>query len=204
MSEHWIKYYSKGATMIPSLFAKHVVDSLNLKDFTILDIGSGNGRDSLFLSTAVKKVIAIDLNTKPRDTTNCTFIQSDIGDLDGLNLPPIDLVYSRFSMHSIPRKIQDSLLNWCRDNLKPGGHILIEARTINDVLYGIGTQIGPDEFIGKTDHSTPHYRRFLRIKEVCESLKSRGFTIIMSEESTEFAPYGNRKPACLRIHAIRN
>ena len=69
--------------------------------------------------------------------------------------------------------------------------LLLEARTIHDTLYGVGTNVGPHEF--KTDH----YRRFIDPDVFLADMASR-FSVRYFEVAQGFAPFGDQDPVLMR------
>lgn len=202
MSQHWKIFYEKFSVQDPSPFAKFCVENGYTQNKSILEIGSGNGRDAYFFGkNSSKHVIGLDLNTLPESTPDITFIQESIGNIHSLDLGCVDFVYSRFSLHSIDRQTQDTFVKWCRDSLKKGGIVAIETRSVNDPLCGIGEKVGDDEYNGETQHSKPHYRRFIRLNDLKDIFENQNFKILSIEESDTFAPFGERKPICIRMFA---
>ena len=74
-------------------------------------------------------------------------------------------VYSRFTWHSINYKDEQKLLLSLKKN-KNLKFIYIEARTINDAIYGEGIKVGKHEFM------TSHYRRFIDPKVLKKKLST--------------------------------
>ena len=99
---------------------------------------------------------------------------------------------------------QSRVISYAHRNLKNNGVFAIEARSINDHLYGKGTKIGEHEYIAETAHAEAHYRRFIDINEITNELTENGFTILEAQESDEFAPYLQEKPVCIRVIAKNN
>ena len=89
------------------------------KDKNILDCGCGNGRDSIALSN----IDAVD---------NCCFLQTDINnvkfyidDFVTINKSKCDLIYSRFTFHSITNEHHNSFL----DTINVNSYLAIESRS---------------------------------------------------------------------------
>ena len=59
-------------------------------------------------------VNAYDIAAKPTDTETVTFHQANMKDINGNH----DLMYSRFSLHSVPEDIEDFLLAYSKTNCK--------------------------------------------------------------------------------------
>ena len=63
IKEYWEDFYKSNPDLIaPSSFSKFVFDHLNLKDSncSVVDIGCGNGRDSLYFTNNNLKVTSVD------------------------------------------------------------------------------------------------------------------------------------------------
>ena len=74
--------------------------------------------------------------------------------------------------------------------------IYIEARTINDAIYGEVIKVGKHEFM------TSHYRRFIDPKVLKKKL-STFMKIIYFKESKNLAKYKKENPCVMRILAKR-
>lgn len=199
--EFWEDFYSnKKGTLEPSPFAIFVHKEIGLKG-SILELGCGNGRDSLFFSEQAMDVFGLDqcqttisrLNELAKE--NCRFEVKDFTALGDLG--SFDNIYSRFTLHSVNRVQATQTLHWAYKSLVTGGKFCIEVRSTKDKLFGQGTEVEKDAFV------TDHYRRFVRIDELREELEQIGFTIELSIESKGLAVYKNEDPSVIRIVAIK-
>lgn len=197
--EYWNQFYNKNSHPFErSDFAEFVLK--NYIDFgkSLIEMGCGNGRDSVFFAKNNVKVIGIDqaeneikfLNDKFK-SENLEFICKDFTNLDLKN--NFDYVYSRFTIHSITEDGEDRLLNWAFYNLNMGGNIFIEARSIKDSLYNEGRKIS------KNENFTDHYRRYADKDILINKLKKLGFKIIYQIESKGLAIYKDEDPYIVRI-----
>jgi predicted TPR repeat methyltransferase len=180
----------------PSLFALFIQNELGDKINTVIDVGCGNGRDSYFLAKS-NTVLGIDIANKPEDKETASFALGSMDDLKGQH----DLLYSRFSLHSVKVGVEDALLDYALNNCK---YIAIEARSTKDQLNKGGNRLSHDENENKTSYADKHYRRFLHFEEFCKKISSRGFKILHASESDTYAPYKDYNPFCLRIIATTN
>lgn len=191
--KYWENYYINNKTIDPpSLFSKWIKKQTYLKIKSIIDVGCGSGRDTYYLSKytpewPIEKVVGLDCSTKPEDNGNATFIKDEVANISG----KYDLLYSRFSLHSIIMEDENILLEYALKNCK---FIAIECRTDNDILNNGTTRI-------KTSYAKAHYRRFINLEELSAKLIKLGFNILYKEESTDFSPYKDQRPSCLRILA---
>jgi SAM-dependent methyltransferase len=145
----------------------------------ILDAGSGNGRDSYSLAKRYN-VHGVDNSgfiPEPADNANFT---SD--DFVTINKDSYDMIYSRFTMHSITDEQQVTFL----DTIKENSYLVIEARSKKGE--------DSDVYHGKT-----HYRNYLDFDHMKTLLMTKGFDILYEYEGTGLAKYKSEDPVCVRI-----
>ncbi len=200
--DYWNNYYKKNISpKEPSDFAKEIVNQLDCNK-NLLEIGCGNGRDSIFFSKHNLNIFSIDQSEiaieelKKQNYKNITFIKDNFVDSDIFNTNTFDYVYSRFTLHSISENEQNKLLDNIYKALNNGGMLFIEARSINDTIYGYGTEVEKNAFI-----YNDHYRRFINIEELTSLLQEKGFEIVFAKESNNWAIYKNENPVVIRIYA---
>ena len=203
-TDYWDQYYrNQLCSTQPSPFAQYVA-TLVEPGKALIDLGCGNGRDSLFFAGQGMQVVAIDLSRSAIDQLNrqpvenarflCgDFIASDIHQPDSY-----DYAYSRFTIHAINQKQETMLLQTMFRALKPGGKFFIEVRSVNDPLYGKGKAVERNAFFYDN-----HYRRFIVRDELAKNLESCGFRVEYVKEQTGFAPYGNDDPPVIRVVAAK-
>ncbi len=203
-TDYWDQYYrNQICSTQPSPFAQYVA-TLVEPGKTLIDLGCGNGRDSLFFAKQGMQVVAIDLSRSAIDQLNqqpvenarfvCgDFIASDVHQPDSY-----DYAYSRFTIHAINQKQETMLLQTMFRALKPGGKFFIEVRSVNDPLYGKGKAVERNAFFYDN-----HYRRFIVRDELAHRLENCGFRVEYVKEQTGFAPYGNDDPPVIRIAAAK-
>ena len=133
-----------------------------------------NGRDTYFLSqNYVNPVTGVDSSVKCNNTNNTIFIQGDMTEQD---LSTYNLVYMRFSWHSINNDQQEKILN----SIKKGTYFCIETHSK----------------LGK--FSDNHYRNFTDINKLKNDLNNK-FEILYLKESKGFAIFNNQDPICIRL-----
>ena len=162
-TDYWNSYYKKKvAPTNPSDFAKYINSKIDSPKI-ILDVGCGNGRDSYYFSNQGHTVIALDNSEEAlKQITSSTFgkiptICSDVSNLE-ITKPFVDVVYSRFSLHSLDEESYANSLNVVYNILNLQGLFCIEVRSVEDELYGEGKSLGTNTF--ETDHS----RRFFTLE----------------------------------------
>ena len=184
-TEYWKKFYNSGHILENTSFSKFVLTYIQKynKLFNILDIGCGNGRDSYYLSKYYN-VTGIDSSNKPIDKDNCTFI---LGNMINIDKSDFNLIYSRFSLHSISDECQEELLK----SIKSNTILCIETRSIK----GLNTY---------REHGDNHYRNLTDLNKFKNMLEKLNFEILFIEENNNFAKYKNENPICIRIICKKN
>jgi len=172
----------------PTPFAKKVLPLILKKKYKkILDLGCGDGRDTIFFSNKGLDVIAVDfsknaiknleseLRKKGIKNAKCEVI--DIcKDLKLFKNNSFDAIYSHLSLHYFRDKITDKIFNELFGILKKGGLIFIKVKSIEDPLYGKGKLIEKDMFFYE------HIRHFFTKEYLKEKLKR--FKILKMEKSS--------------------
>lgn len=204
-NNYWENFYSKqNAELKPSLFAIYVNNLFDGKLKNIIELGCGNGRDSIFFANNQHDVLAIDqckseisfLQNQYKQLNNITFRCDDFTSLDLDN--KYDVVYSRFTLHSINKQEEQRVLKWTYESLNDDGLFCIEVRGQKNEIYRLGAAVDnePDAFIYDN-----HYRRFLDFDVLCSDLKKLGFDIIFAAEEKDFAPFNGENETYIRVIA---
>ena len=160
----------------------------------MLELGCGNGRDSLYFVENGKQVQALDLSSKTIDNlssfniNNVEFLNQDFSNLTKFS--GLDYVYSRFTMHSVDEETEKKVFSQLSQVLKVGGLFLMEARSTND------------EKLEKT-FGVDHFRRYLDFQATVEKLENLNFRILEKKESQGLSPYKKEDPFLIRIVAQR-
>jgi len=200
---YWNKYYQeRKAPSEPSLFAQWVLEDM-LETKNILELGCGNGRDSLFFYANGMNVTAVDASEKTIELLrekckedNICFICDDFVCSTAIFAGQYEYVYSRFSLHAINEEQEQEVINNVYKVLKQGGKFYVEVRSVRDELYGKGEKVGEDAYFYEG-----HYRRFLKIAVLKERLEKVGFLVVYAEERRGFAPYQGDDPYIIRVVA---
>lgn len=204
--EYWEKYYaSQGPGEQPSDFARFCAQKYQKEYGLIFDIGCGNGRDTLFFASQKipcvgidQSQVAIEQNEAKRKQLGLDtyFHNGDFSafDYDQLSAGPCS-IYSRFTLHAINYDEEARLFKHLV-NAKKINHLFIEARSIQDDLYGQGEKVGEHEYV------TTHYRRFIDPKSL-KTLLEPVFTIEHFEQGLNFAKTSTENPHLIRVIAKR-
>jgi len=198
----WNKFYDNDlAPSDPSNFAKLCLEYVD-KSKPLVEFGCGNGRDSFFFAQNGINVISLDRSKKAitKDLTfkvpNITFKEMDFTRISANELTDeIGGIYSRFTLHSIDKEGYNRTIRYCGEKLAKGAKLFIEARTINDPLFGKGEKCPDNGF------KTTHYRRFLEIKEVISDVLNAGFKLEYAIEDYLDCWYKDDHAVVLRIIA---
>lgn len=205
--EHWSGFYSKAQVPVqPSPFAQEVSKRFG-KGQTVVEIGCGNGRDSLHFASLGCRVVGVDPSQaaiteceqrRPSDMREfATFIRGDAGAAFAATGRSADHVYSRFVLHAMPLPEEVATLKHCAAMLKPNGRLHIECRSINDPLARQGEVLSP------TERVQGHYRRFIVRDELVERVTEAGFRVLACAESAGWALTANEDPIVIRLEAVR-
>lgn len=205
---YWNAYYQNqfakngGEIEAPSLFARAMLEHYIEKGNFLVELGCGNGRDSLYFAENGVNVTGIDVSDvairelQQRNTNHCIFICDDFVNAEAIYQIQYDYCYSRFTLHAINEEQETQILNKAYRMLKSNGYLFIEARSIRDEKFGKGQEVEKNAYI-----HDEHYRRFIDPVELKDKLENQGFTIVEMEESDKFAPSNTEKTVCVRVIA---
>ena len=189
-SDYWDEYYAARATTrrpLPSQFATFVAGELD-RPHHVIELGCGNGRDSIFFSSFGHEVTGVDGSASAVKACSdlasalgesATFLQSAIDD-PGLaeRLRKVEgphALYARFFIHAITDEEEQSFLDLAAAVTSPGDLLAVEYRTIRD-------QVGAKE-------TEAHYRRFVLPATFQARALERGFEVTYAIEGFGFAKY---------------
>lgn len=206
---YWNEYYQQRPVILNdcSSFAREMQNMIGDQTAAgetkyLLDLGCGNGRDSIFFAKHNIHVVGIDasdvaigmLEQTHGDDKYLEFICDDFVTADVLFQREYDYCYSRFTLHAITEKQEEQLLGNVYKALKRNGLFMIEARTIHDQIYGLGEAVEKNAFI-----YNDHYRRFIDPEELIRKVVKLGFTVVANEEKTGFSRTETEDPMLLRL-----
>ena len=206
---YWNEYYRNqfaknrvGGMQPPSLFARAMLENYMEKGNALVELGCGNGRDSLYFAENGMNVTGIDVSEvairelQQRNTNHCIFICEDFVSAEAIYQIQYDYCYSRFTLHAINEEQEAQILDKAYKMLKLNGYLFIEARSIRDEKFGKGLEVEKNAYI-----HDGHYRRFIDPEELKNKLENLGFTIVEMEESDKFAPSDSERTVCVRVIA---
>jgi len=205
---YWELFYGKQRLQSPpSQFAAFVATEFKHHPLFI-DIGCGNGRDTLFFSYLGHDVIGIDKSASAIDFCSSqmisskdrlsTFLNSDISELSLFD--PLfnavrerkKLIYSRFFLHAIQERKEDELFEFigklCQN---PEDVVALEFRTLED-------EHNPKE-------AKAHFRRFIEPRILQIKLESKFlFKINYQVQGYGLAKYGSEDAHVCRMILSKN
>ena len=201
--KYWNKYYlSKKKINLPSNFAKFIKKKFLKKKDIVLDVATGNGRDSFFLRKHIKFVygidkskVAIDVNSKKVDYLNLKNINfKNLGSQQIKSFKKkVTFIYARFFIHAISEKIENKFFNDLRKYFGKNVTVGLEFRTTDDKLINKGIKIG------KNQRFYTHYRRFIELKKFEKKLEDKNFKIIYKKKGLNLSKTLKENPYLCRL-----
>ncbi|MBE6486510.1 MAG: class I SAM-dependent methyltransferase [Methanosphaera stadtmanae] len=198
--DYWAGYYKKHPNPVePSTFAQFCTEYIQ-EGKKLIELGCGNGRDSVYFRKKNLNVTAIDqvdeevayLNEKYGDKC-LEFIAKDFSNLRTDKF--YDYIYSRFTLHSIDQEAEKRVFKWISHQLNSEGYFFLEVRSLNDPMFKKGEQISD------TENITTHYRRYLDFEDTVKKLEELGLNVVYKIESQGLAVYKDDDPMLIRIIA---
>lgn len=207
-SEYWQEFYATTGFSESSSFCKFIKTIPELPN-AVLDIGCGQGRDSIAFASAGRKVLGLDRSiqgieqARLRASTlgvsdQVDFLNCDVADnhqvinaIHAIRARSINgkvLFYMRFFLHSVPESIQNQLVQTISNNSVPGDIFAAEFRTNKDA-----NQVKA--------FGTAHYRRYQNAADFSRQLaENYGWTKTIFEiESNGLSVYGEEDPILYRV-----
>lgn len=201
---YWNTFYADNkAVDEPSLFAQWTMEQLERKK-KIVDMGCGNGRDSIFFMKNDMEVYAVDASDVAtahlaHGYQGKIYVENkDFVEYLGEKEEEFDYLYSRFTIHAIKEEEQKRCIQNAYRAMKRKGKFLIEVRCTKDELFGKGMLVAKNTYF-----YNGHNRRFIEKEELLSDLRKENFMIEFAEEKTGFAPYENTDPVVLRVIAVK-
>ncbi|MDD2365365.1 MAG: class I SAM-dependent methyltransferase [Desulfuromonadaceae bacterium] len=206
-SDFWDTFYKKrNIPDYPSQYAISLMPELK-RCSNILDIGCGNGRDSLFFSSHGHQVVGVDgsksaINSATEKTIEhgltASFKQVNIYEPSSYDCfiehhkKCFDTIYARFFIHAIDVSGEISFWKIAKSCLSKHGKIYIEARTVNDPFLTSGKKISDTESI------SGHYRRFIEPETLVKNAEEAGFSLVYKVVGQGMAKFREEDPEVVR------
>lgn len=191
-NDYWNDYYGRAtnsniAPDVPSQFGAFVASEFIGERPTIVELGCGNGRDSLFFARHGFRVIGVDASSSGiemcnrRAPVNAGFICSEVENPELLeNLRSLIggdkvLVYARFFIHAIVEATETLFFAIASELCQDGGAVAVEFRTNRDEAFAKLTPA--------------HYRRFIHPMDFLVRAQDSGFQASYFTEGFGYAKY---------------
>ena len=147
-SEQWLHKHSSEETA----FAKEVADQL-APNSTILELGCGEGNDSIYFAEIGHNIVATDFsdvaieqNKERWVNPGLTFSVQDMSQPLQFDDASFDVVYARLSLHYFADKTTREIFHELAHVLKPGGALYFMCKSTDDHIYGQGEKIEADMY----------------------------------------------------------
>ena len=169
----------------------------NKKLKTLLDIGCGDGRDSVYFFNKGLKITAVDFSASgikkiKSQNPKITCILGDIRKIK-LKTNSFDVIYAHLSLHYFDDKTTDKIFNNLHLALKKQGLLFIKCKSIDDALFGKGQKIAENMY------KKGHTRHFFSKEYMSEKLKK--FKVIKISKTSSV--YHNYKSAFIEAVATK-
>lgn len=163
-----------------------------LKGNRILDLGCGEGKDSIFFAKNGYEVFSLDCSEKAIKSLEENVVRNNVQELVHPLLYDIsknlkfedeifDIVFAHLSLHYFDDKITNKIFAEIRRVLKVGGFLFVRVKSTEDPLYGKGKKIDEDMF------ELGHIRHFFSKDYLIN--KAKGFKILSIKQTKEKSDY---------------
>ena len=161
---YWDNFYIKKNKIKESSFARFVLKKVGRKKVkkSLIDIGCGNGRDSIFFSKNNFRVTGIDISKKAIKKNlffknkNLSFIKFDIEKNE--TSKKFDIIYCRFFLHTIDENGENKLLHLIKKIKKKNSVICFEFRNLKDQIFKKYKKRRHNQIV---EFERGHYRRMI-------------------------------------------
>lgn len=211
--DYWNKFYEKCVIDVPSQFCVSMATNISNRK-TIVEFGSGSGRDSLYLASIGHVVVAMDLSVEAVEKCNMLMKSQGVHHSDFLNgdmsnasnvhqaisiarsnahYDESDLiVYSRFVMHTLDDNQEDLFLSSVSKSMKTSEVLCLEFRSKEDAET--------EKYFGNENH----YRRYIDSGAFIDRLENNyNFEVEYNITGQGMARYKNEDPFVTRIVAVK-
>lgn len=168
----------------PSIFAEQVVPYLPTGG-SLLDLGAGQGQDSIYFAQGGYSVTSTDIEQSALDKAklkagNLPIVFELVDVTQGLPYvdATFDIVYAHLSLHYFDRATTAKVFSEVYRVLKPGGMMAFFCNSTSDPEYGSGEQREADLFFveGKT-------KRYMSVESAKDFAKD--FEVVLADDAGE-------------------
>ncbi len=169
----------------------------------LLDVGCGNGMDSLFFARQGFRVTALDFSPSGIEelrrairTFETANIEAELHDISKKFSYPdgsFDVIYAHLSLHYFEDALTRKIFCEMKRLLKAKGTFFVKCKSVDDCLYGEGEKVGPDMY--RSGH-TRHFFRF-------EYLRSMLDGFMLKDIRKTSSSYHGKKSAFVQAVAVK-
>jgi len=188
----WDKKWKTAKFLTHSRFAEKAYQWLKKRGFSkVVDLGCGNGRDSVYFATHGLQVLAIDwsrealktLETEAQKANVANLIQTSQQNLARLKLTPcsVEAVFANLSLQYFEDQTMLNIMSAIYQGLVNRGLLFIRVKSNKDRLSRRGTRVGQ----GMREINGVR-QRFLSVRALRSSLSN--FHVLELQETTGLLP----------------
>ena len=185
--EYWKKRTERKEKRDPTEFAKQCAEFLRDKSSkTLLDLGCGDGRDSIFFAKQGYEVTAADVSPvalqilqKKINEEKITTIRIIEQNLQNLQFPEnsFDVIYAHLSLHYFLDEQTEQIFKKLQKMLKSDGFLFIKCKSTEDEEFGKGKEVEKNVFVTEENY----VRHFFDEEYMKQKLSN--FKIIKTEKT---------------------
>ena len=182
-------YFGSGQTILAN-FAKEIIEKNSLKN--ILEVGCGQGRDSIYFAKLGYDVVAFDLSKnaikfvekvkKEENLKNLQLFVHDAQKIFNFQNLKFDLVYSNLALQFFNKSQLEKIFSNISDKMGQNSFFLFSTKKSGDKYFDFGTKISNNAFEYKG------ITRFFFNKDELEKLLKQNFEIKYFDEDNHENP----------------
>ena len=163
---YWNNFYKDKNKSKVSSFARFTLKKIGArKNYSLIDIGCGNGRDSVFFSKKKIAVTGIDISNKAINKNKIfknRYLKFLKFDIEKNNIKKkFDIIYCRFFLHAISEKSEKKLLNLIKNISRNNTLVFFEFRNWHDEIFDNKRKNKNNDIV---EFEKGHYRRIINPK----------------------------------------
>lgn len=169
-TSYWKNKWSNRIFKPANNFVRRAYKLIKVRNLrTLLDLGCGDGRDSIYFFNNGLQVTAVDFSKSGVEKLKARQpkISCILRDIRNVNFAEnsFDVIYAHLSLHYFDDKTTSKIFNNLYKILKKGGLIFVKSKSADDVLFGQG------EKVGENMYKKGHVRHFFTKEYMAEELK---------------------------------
>ncbi|MDO8523707.1 MAG: class I SAM-dependent methyltransferase [bacterium] len=149
--KYWKNKWSSKNAKPANSFAKRAYILIRKKKLkTVLDLGSGDGRDAIYFARKGLTVFAFDfsrggIQKLKKDSPEVKAILGDIKKLP-FKKNSFDVIYAHLSLHYFTDAETRRIFNRLHEILKKGGLLFVKCKSTDDALFGKGAKLAENVY----------------------------------------------------------